>query len=260
MICYTVGGSGPQPVICLHGFNESARAFSVLQDPANRYTILSIDAPFHGNTRWKEGLRFTPAQLHEIIHLMLNAESRPVTQPLIFVGFSLGGRMCLSYYQQYPQQVSHLFLLAPDGLKMSPWYWFSSHTIIGNRLFAVTMKHPGWLIKFAGILYKTGVINAGVKKFVVQHLHRRDVREKLYTVWTAFRFFKPDTPRIKTIITRQQTPTDLYFGRYDKVIPAHGGFSFVKNIGAVAQIHILEAGHRLLQDATVQAALMKKPV
>ncbi|SDD93817.1 alpha/beta hydrolase [Niabella drilacis] len=254
-ISYRISGSGPQTVICLHGFNESAEAFAVLQDPANRYTFLAIDAPFHGNTLWKEGLRFTPAMLHEVIQNILAAESRSTAQPLTLLGFSLGGRMCLSYYQQYPQQVNRLLLLAPDGLKMSFWYWFSAHTIVGNRLFAVTMKHPGWLIKFAGILHKTGVVNAGIKKFTVRYLHHPPVRNLLYTVWTAFRFFRPDIAQIKKSIARNQTPVHLYFGKYDKVIPASRGADFTAGIEEQVQTVILEAGHRLLQNKEVQEIL-----
>ncbi|WP_018627049.1 alpha/beta fold hydrolase [Niabella aurantiaca] len=255
MISYSVTGNGPQPVVCFHGFNESASSFSILENSGGRYTILAIDAPFHGHTSWKEGSRFTPDQLHEILHILLEAESCSPTQPLTLIGFSLGGRICLSYYQHYPQRVNRLLLLAPDGLKMSFWYWFSSHTLLGNRLFACTMKHPAWLIRFAGILHKTGLINAGVKKFVIHHLHQPQVREKLYTVWTAFRFFRPDIAQVKKAIAQKQTPVALYFGRYDKVIPAKRGSRFVKNIEAFAKTRVLEAGHRLLHHKTVQTAL-----
>ncbi|MBO9593899.1 MAG: alpha/beta hydrolase [Niabella sp.] len=255
VISYGVSGTGAQPVICLHGFNESAQSFSVLKNNSNHYTILAIDAPFHGNTRWEEGPRFTPGQLHEIIQLLLSAESFNITKPLILVGFSMGGRMCLSYYQQYPQTVQQLMLLAPDGLEMSFWYWCAAHTILGNRLFALTMKKPGWLIKFAGILYKAGIINAGVKKFAVHYLHQSQVREMLYTTWTAFRFFTPDIAQVKKIIAQTQTPVQLYFGQYDNVIPAKRGLQFVKNIEPFAHVHVLEAGHRLLQDKTVQTIL-----
>lgn len=244
-------------MICFHGFNESAQAFSVLKNSANRFTILAIDAPFHGNTRWEEGCRFTPDQLHEILQLLLAAESFAATAPFILVGFSLGGRIGLSYYQQYPQNVQQLLLLAPDGLEMNFWYWLSAHTVIGNRLFASTMKQPRWLIKFAGLLNKTGMINAGVKKFAVHYLHRPQVRQMLYTTWTAFRFFKPDIAQVKKIIVQRQTPVQLYFGRYDNVIPARRGFQFIKNIEPFAQTHVLEAGHRLLQNETVQAIFTK---
>lgn len=229
----------------------------MLKNSANQYTIIAIDAPFHGSTQWREGLRFTPAQLHEIIQHLLNEESFNAVQPVILVGFSLGGRICLSYYQQYPQNVQQLVLLAPDGLKMSFWYWCAAHTIPGNRLFARTMKKPGWLIKFAGALHKAGIINAGVKKFAVHYLHQSQVRKMLYTTWTAFRFFKPDIAQIKKTIAQRQTPAQLYFGRYDNVIPAKRGDRFVKNIEALAHTYVLEAGHRLLQDRTVQAIFTK---
>lgn len=251
-ISYRRTGTGAQPVICLHGFNESARSFSVLKNPDNRYTVLAIDAPFHGSTNWQQGLQYTPGNLHEIIHNILKAEGFSPEQQLVIMGFSLGGRMGLSYYQHYPHAVSRLILLAPDGLKMSFWYWFSAYTVIGNRLFAITMKHPGWLIKLAGVFSGLGCINPGIRKFVTHYLHVKEVRQTLYSSWTAFRFFKPDIALIKKRIARDQIPVQLYFGKYDNVIPPKRGADFVQGITSCATSTVLDAGHRLLQDKTVQ--------
>ncbi|WP_223711354.1 alpha/beta hydrolase [Niabella beijingensis] len=240
-------------MICLHGFNESARSFSVLKNPDNRYTFLMIDAPFHGSTNWQQGLHYTPDNLHEIINNILKAEGFSPEQQLIFVGFSLGGRMSLSYYQHYPHTISRLILLAPDGLALNCWYGFSAYTRAGNRLFYLTMKYPQWLIKLAGILSRLGFINPGIKKFVTHYLHAKEVRQTLYNSWTAFRFFKPDIAQIKKIIAANKTPVQLYFGKYDRVIPAARGIDFIKGIEAYAKTTALETGHRLLQDRTVQA-------
>ena len=254
-ISYWHNGSGPQPVICLHGFNEPASSFSVLKNPGNRYTLLAIDAPFHGGTHWQQGCSYTPEDLHEIITIILKTESFPDKQQLVLTGFSMGGRMSLSYYQTHPKRISRLLLLAPDGLRISFWYWFSSHTLAGNRLFAGTMKHPGWLIQFADLLNRLGFINAGIRKFVVHYLHNPTVRETLYKTWTAFHYFKPNIAQIKKTIIQNHTPVQLYFGKYDRVIPAKRGDDFVKGIEAYAQTNRLEAGHRLLQNKTIQALL-----
>ncbi|ANH84177.1 alpha/beta hydrolase [Niabella ginsenosidivorans] len=255
MISYCTSGSGKHPVICLHGFNESAHSFAVLQNPANCYTLIAMDAPFHGNTQWKQGLRFTPVNLHEIIHAILETEGFTAKTPFSLVGFSLGGRLALAYYEKYPVAVKQLLLLAPDGLKFNCWYWCAAHTFIGNKLFAFTMKHPRWFIQLAGLLNRLGFINTGIKKFVAHYLDDERIRERLYNVWTAFRYFKPGIAQIKKSILLHQTPARLYFGKYDTVIPPERGTDFVKGAGAYAQTHTVEAGHRLLQNKEVQAIL-----
>lgn len=254
-ISYIRFGTGQDPVVCLHGFNESAQSFSVLGNPNNQYSIIAIDAPFHGNTIWKQGHRFTPAGLHEIIHSILKIEGFHSEISFTLLGFSLGGRISLAYYELYPKEINRLILIAPDGLTQNFWYWWAAHTKAGNRIFAATMKRPGWFLKMAGTFNKLGLTNTGVKKFVVHYLGNEQIRQTLYDVWTAFRYFKPNIPAIKKLIALHQTPVQLYFGKYDNVIPAKRGAHFIKGIESFAQINILEAGHRLLQNKTVQEVL-----
>ncbi|MBO9619184.1 MAG: alpha/beta hydrolase [Niabella sp.] len=255
VIGYYRSGSGPRPAICLHGFNESAQSFAALENKNNRYSILAIAAPFHEATQWEQGLSYSPSDLHEIIIIILNAEGFPSKEPLTLIGFSLGGRMALSYYEQYPETIEQLMLIAPDGLKFNFWYWFAVHTSMGNRLFHFTMYHPDWFIRMAALLSRLGIINAGIKKFVTHYLHNDAVRSALYKTWTAFRPFDPRIRKIKRKIIQYQTPIQLYFGKYDNVIPAARGFAFIKGVETCARMHVLQTGHRLLQAKEVQEAL-----
>src|SRR5690606_35857699 len=133
-------------VLCFHGYGETGKAFSFLEKAAaDRYSFIALDLPYHGETEWREGLEFTTNDLLTIIQL-IKKETGRADDHAILLGFSLGGRLALQLYEISPQTVNRIALLAPDGLKVNPWYWFATQTILGNRLFALTMQKPGWFL------------------------------------------------------------------------------------------------------------------
>ena len=97
-------------------------------------------------------------------------------QNLTLLGFSLGGRIAFSLYQAQPETIEKIILLAPDGLKVNFWYWLSTQTLIGNNLFAFTMKYPGWFLGFLKMANKLKLVNASIFKFVNYYIGNKEVR------------------------------------------------------------------------------------
>ena len=126
-ISYYGFGTGPETVICFHGYGEDGTLYSFLEKHAgNQFVFYAIDLPFHGKTEWNEELLFTQNDLSQIIKEILsqnNYKQAIITDKLILTGFSLGGRIALSYYQAHPEMIKKIILLAPDGLKVNFWYW-----------------------------------------------------------------------------------------------------------------------------------------
>ena len=148
VISYCIFGNGPKLAICFHGYGEEKASFDFLEKFAGtEYSFYSIDLPFHGKTQWNEGLNFTITDLHQIIKEIIESKK----QKLTLIGFSLGGRVALSLFQQMPEQINKIVLLAPDGLKVNFWYWLTTQTWIGNKLFFLTMKYPRWFFLFLRI-------------------------------------------------------------------------------------------------------------
>ena len=76
-IHYYLFGNGPQTVVCLHGYGESGHAFGFLDTNAtDLYTFYSIDLPFHGESKWKEGLNFSPEDILNITEAILLREEK----------------------------------------------------------------------------------------------------------------------------------------------------------------------------------------
>ncbi|HEX5653421.1 MAG TPA: alpha/beta hydrolase, partial [Chitinophagaceae bacterium] len=173
-------GNGPAPVFCFHGYGEAASSFLFLEKYAgDEFSFYSVDLPFHGKTDWQEGLDFTQQDLLQIIEAIFHENSANTgSQNAIFslMGFSLGGRMALSLYQAMPNKIDKLVLLAPDGLKVNFWYWLSTQSFLGNKLFAFTMQHPHWFFGFLKILNALKLVNASIFKFVNHYIGDTTVR------------------------------------------------------------------------------------
>lgn len=245
-------GNGSRVVLCFHGYGESGMAFSFLGHLAgNEYSFLAIDLPFHGNTQWLENKAFEPEDLQEICIQLLSSgsfRSHNTERPFSLLGFSLGGRMALQLYQLMPSRVERLVLLAPDGLKVNFWYWLSTQTIAGNRLFAFTMKKPSWFFGLLRLFNRLDWVNSSIFKFVNYYIGNEEIRRSLYARWHCLRRIKPRLKKIQHAITENKTPVRLLYGRHDRIILPGPGYRFRKGIESCCHISIIESGHQVLHE------------
>lgn len=255
-ISYRFSAPGNTPVFCFHGYGETAESFDFLEAVAGpAYSLIAIDLPAHGKTMYNEpGLTVTDIAavctgiLQEI---MPGATDRK----WILAGYSLGGRVALSLYQQMPGKVDKLVLLAPDGLRMNPWYWLATQTHWGNRFFAFTMKKPEWFSGLLKGLYNMGLLNASIFKFVRYYIGDPDVRNLLYTRWTLLRRLKPNLKKIRQLAVEKQTAFRLIYGRHDRIIRPGKGQQFIRGLENQARLRIIQSGHQVLQEKHVQEIL-----
>ena len=249
-------GAGNQLVICFHGYGETASSFHFMERyAAGEYSFYAVDLPFHGETNWNEEYDFTPSDLGNIIKLIKNLHhstkpdsAKKVNDQIILLGFSLGGRFCLSAFEQTPGNFKKVILLAPDGLKVNAWYWLATQTRMGNRLFSFTMKKPTWFFKFLKMINQTKWINQSIYKFVHFYIDDENVRRQLYQRWTGLRKIKPNLSKIKEKIREQKTPVRLIYGKYDRIILPVRGEKFCKGIEPYCNLKIIRAGHQVLHE------------
>lgn len=246
---YRVSGSGPLVTVCFHGFGEFARTFDPLSAGLPGHTLVAIDLPWHGETEWKETLDLQVDEWVDIISSIPEVGSGPFG----LMGYSMGGRICLSLLQAIPGKIRYLLLIAPDGLKVNRWYWLATSVPMGNRLFRYTMENPGWFLNLLRIGRRAGIINESILKFVHIYVDDKAMRDKIYRAWTTLRLFRPDLSAIKHAIRRYRVPVYLLFGRYDRIIlPVHGE-RFIKGIENHARMEILEVGHQVLHPRNIDA-------
>jgi pimeloyl-ACP methyl ester carboxylesterase len=244
-IAYYRFGRGPAKLLCFHGYGEDVTVFDFLDKCAgNLYTIYAFSLPFHGNTVWKEGLNFSRNDLLAIVNRIIEVSDSKFT----LLGFSLGGRIALSLYEWMPARVEKFVLLAPDGLKINFWYWLSTQTWLGNKLFALTMQRPGWFFGLLKLMNKMGLVNASIFKFVNYYIGNKGARDLLYARWTCFRKIKPDLTEIKIQISNHDTPVRLLYGKHDRIILSSVGEKFRKGIEKQCRLSVIASGHQVLHE------------
>ena len=242
-------GQGPKKVLCLHGYGEDSEKFSFLeQHLGNQFSFYCIDLPYHGKTNWLQVELLTPAELDSIIAAFFNTDAE---QTFYLMGYSLGARVALSLYQINPTKYSKLILLAPDGFTVNPWYWIATQTRAGNLFFKYTMEKPRWFFALIKKFNQWKLINDSVFKFAHHYIDDADARSLLYQRWTSLRLFKPNLKIIASLIKKESTKLFLFYGRFDKIIRAGKGNWFCQQIGDKGQLHILPAGHQLLNEKSL---------
>lgn len=243
-------GHGNELLICFHGFGENAESFRHLAKAlTEKYTVVAIDLPLHGQTVWNEEMICTPEDILNIIYKLPKLEDRSFS----IAGYSMGARVALSVYQLIPQRVQQLVLLAPDGIKMNGWYWLATQTTTGNKLFRYCMKDPRLFFGVTSKLKALNIINMGVYNYVQKHLREPEMRSRLYAIWTLMRKIRPDIPVVQSLVKTHQTSVILLYGKYDHIIRFATGERFKKEVDAFCHLHVLHCGHRMLHEKNTGA-------
>ncbi len=239
---YRVFGKGPKLLFCFHGYGRDSYTFGFLEKVlGNKYTIIALDAPFHGDTKWDDP-EFRPDDLITVINEIRKGMTNTPGK-ISLLGFSMGGRIALHLTQKIPEQIERVVLLAPDGLKYKSWLWFCTHTWIGHRLFTFTISHPHWLLNIVNFGEKRGLLSRNIKGFVQYYLEDEDERISLLSRWTIMRKFRPHLSSLKTTIRKSNLKVRMLFGSFDRVIHYASGQRFLRKIESYASVKIIDAGH-----------------
>lgn len=236
-------GEGPLLTLCLHGFLEGSAHFAALAEALPGHRLLAPDMPFHGLTEWGGG-RLTPEDLSDI--LFQCPELREGRFGLL--GYSMGGKVALTLFERMPERISHLVLVAPDGLRPDPWHAFFTRTRLGDGILRYTMRDPRWFTGLLRMLRGTGLVNESLYRFTLSYLGDAAVRRRVYRIWTTLCELRPDRRRVADTIRRHRPQVRMVFGRYDRLCPPAIGAHFAKGLEGLVRIDIIEAGHLLLRE------------
>lgn len=248
---YTYAGRG-KPLVCFHGYGETSSGFRFLEKTCtNDFLIIAIDLPHHGKTVWNDGIVDSKILADIVINILVQLQA--AQNDIHLLGFSLGGRMALCVLQEIPEKISKLVLLAPDGLTVNFWYWLSTQTGAGRKLFKLTMMRPGWFLGMLRAGNKARLINQSIYKFVEYYIHDEAVRKELYDRWTALRKCSPAIAKIRQLVLQHRIVVHLLYGRHDRIIGHKKGERFVKDIPG-CRLQVLNCGHQVLHEKN-QAAI-----
>ena len=252
-IHYLKSGRKEEILFFFHGYGESAASFeNIAERLSDHFRIIAIDLPFHGKTEWNEGQVVKPEDLLEILDSIAGLESERLSKWTVS-GYSMGGRIALMLLQIAPERISHLVLIAPDGLTINWWYWLATQTMTGKQLFRYTMHHPGWFKGLLRLGKSSGLVNPSEFNFSMSYLQDPGIRMDLYQRWIGMKGFRPSVKKIKKLMLREKIHVDIIYGRFDRIISQDTGKEFQKGIENHVRVVLLDVGHQLLHAKTMDA-------
>jgi pimeloyl-ACP methyl ester carboxylesterase len=225
-VSYEVIGRG-EPLVLVHGLSGSSLWWSRnVGQLAEHYQVYLVDLPGFGSMRHLHA-RFAVAHAATWLAHWMDAVHLPQAH---FVGYSMGGYMCMRLAVSRPDLVRSLTLAAASGV---PAYPSAYHEIL-PLIVSVTSTTPSFLplLAFDALRMGPGMLVRAAKELV-----REDIRSLMGAI-TA--------------------PTLLIWGEDDILVPPWCAEVLRKGIPDARLVIVPRAGHVLMYDrpAEFNAALL----
>lgn len=244
---YLEGGKGHRLLIAIHGYGNDASIFEpFVKHLEEAYVMVFLDLPHHGNTHWKDQGRISKELLAAFIFaLMRNYQVEQIS----LLGYSIGGRLCLCLTEEMSSLITECVLVAPDGLRFNPFYYFVTKNGCGKwifRKFLSQQKHLKWIDRAHNLNW----IDLKKYKFSMRYLASQEERDLLYKRWNDLALLVPDHKLLRRRILQHTVPLTIFMGKNDSIIPPSKAKVFMKGLSCV-QLHLLDKGHRMLDAESV---------
>jgi len=242
-------GKGDNILLAFHGYGQSHAVFEHLAELMNEsYSIWCIDLAFHGvNSEIPRKFQFEKENVDELMNkILIKSEKSHVG----LLGYSIGGRIALSIASFFPNRISEIYLLAPDGLPVSKAYYFLTHTWLGTTLFRRFVNRAG----FANFLVKLGkkirILSSKLADYYLFEISTLVKRRQLFLTWMSY---KKALPNKQNLVNWNKTgKVTCILGKHDGVIPLKKTQRELKKVFPDSRVIILESGHNLLSEKAVK--------
>ena len=246
-------GGGNELLLAFHGFGMTGTQFRVLERAfGKKYTIVSFDLFFHGNTILKEdsvktirkGLQ--PAAFAEQIDAFMK-ERYPHVDKFSLLSYSMGTRMALCLIQDMPQRIANTYLIAPDGIEPNRLLAIGGTHYLVNRIFHQLVYSPRLVNGILLGMYKLGYIDDALLRILRGEFATTEDRLNSYKTITYYGSVVFDRKALATAINKHGIVCHLYFGMKDKLFPATIGERFAALLEH-GKIHVFDDGHELVDE------------
>lgn len=237
-------GKGDKLLIALHGFGDRAKLFLSLEPALKKnYTVYAIDLPYHGQTQWQED-SFSKRNMIDIFDLILKQEHKKRFE---LMGFSFGGRIILASLFELINQLNKIYLIAPDGIQTKGIFNAMLVPIWFRRLLEKWINKPDLMVKIIEKGHQIGLINKFNFNFIQQNIATAKRRERIFKTWVSLSDFSVDLKKVRNLLKKNSIPVELYFGKWDKIIPLEVGKELSDGIPNV-RLNVIDEGHLLLNE------------
>lgn len=243
-IFYRAWGRGPKLIIAFHGYGLDGKSFyPITERLSEEYTIIAVDLPHQGRTRWREPNALNQKTLCDLIHSFLKHLN--YSGKITLLAYSIGGNYALGFAQRSPEMVEKLILIAADGLKFKPLFWFITRTWSGRLLFEGFVQAPQpvfWLIRWGRRLK---IYPPRVLTFFYESISSKTKRTALMKRWISVSRILPKQKAVISTLNEHSIYVGLLFGLRDHVIPVENARKFASKIKS-SKLITPDQGHQLL--------------
>lgn len=225
------------PILFLHGFGSSSHTWDVwAKDLSSEYRVISVDLPGFGLTGEDPSGIYTDQRSVEVIEAFLKELQIP---KVVLVGNSMGGKFAWQFAAQYPDQVSKLVLISPDGYA-SPGIEYGKKTEIPaianlyryffSKSFLVMNLEPAYanpksLNDDLVNRYHDLMLAPGVRGAILARMQQTVLQDPA------------------PFLSKIQTPTLLMWGEKDAFIPVSNSEDYLKVMPNVTRVILPNIGH-----------------
>jgi len=225
------------PILFLHGFGASLQTWDTwAQALSEDYRVISVDLPGFGLTGEDPSGIYTDQRSVEVLEAFLKELKIP---KVVLVGNSMGGKLAWQFTARYPNQVSKLVLISPDGYA-SPgieygkktevpaiaelYRYFFSKTFLAMNL-EPAYADPNTLNDALVNRYYDLMLAPGVRGAILGRMQQTVLQDPV--------------PSLSSI----QVPTLLIWGEKDAFIPISNSNDYLKVMPNAKRVSLPNIGH-----------------
>ena len=225
------------PILFLHGFGASLQTWETwAQALSEDYRVISVDLPGFGLTGEDPSGIYTDQRSVEVLEAFLKELQIP---KVVLVGNSMGGKFAWQFAARYPNQVSKLVLISPDGYA-SPgieygkkpdvpaiadlYRYFFSKTFLAMNL-KPAYADPNTLNDALVNRYYDLMLAPGVRGAILGRMQQTVLQDPV--------------PSLASI----QVPTLLIWGEKDAFIPIRNSNDYLKVMPNAKRVSLPNIGH-----------------
>ena len=225
------------PILFLHGFGASLQTWDTwAQALSEDYRVISVDLPGFGLTGEDPSGIYTDPRSVEVLEAFLKELNIP---KVVLVGNSMGGKLAWQFTARYPNQVSKLVLISPDGYA-SPgiqygkkpdvpaiadlYRYFFSKTFLAMNL-KPAYADPNTLNDALVNRYYDLMLAPGVRGAILARMQQTVLQDPV--------------PSLASI----QVPTLLIWGEKDAFIPISNSNDYLKVMPNAKRVSLPNIGH-----------------
>lgn len=242
-------GTGPQKMLCFHGYGMHGRQFKVLEHEfGDTYTFYGFDLFFHKQTAIRD---LSLANLKrgitkaEFCELMLAFCKQEAINDFSMMAYSLGTNYAIIMAESRQFKIDTVFLIAPAFLKIPPIVKVLAKNGLANFCFRKLFLSENGVGALLNVAKAIGIVDAQGYEILKAELATKELRFTFYATVTYLRHTQPNLKDLVQVLNEQNRKTVFIFGKRDQLFPQHIADNLIAKLNTTKKV-ILDEDHDLV--------------